>query len=115
MDEDIMDYVDLGKRVRACRTSLNWTQERLAQEIGVSTSFIGHIERGSRKASIDTLVLLANAMQVSTDELLRGSLKMKGEVIKPLKKMTKGQKMAMMQMLTTAQEHVLQWATNEDE
>lgn len=110
-----MDYIDLGKRVRACRTNLNWTQERLAQEIGVSTSFIGHIERGSRKASIDTLVLLANAMQVSTDELLHGSLKMHGEVIKPVKNLTKGQKMAMMQMLTTAQEHVLQWDTDEDE
>ena len=106
-----MDYVDLGKRVRTRRAELNWTQEYLAREIGVSTSFIGHIERGSRKASIDTLVLLANAMQVSTDELLGGSLKMRPEVIRPVMNLTKGQKQAMMQMLTTAQEQVLQWNT----
>ena len=106
-----MDYVDLGKRVRARRTELNWTQERLAQEIGVSTSFIGHIERGSRKASMETLVLLANAMQISTDQLLGGSLTLSGELIKPVKKLTKNQKQAMMQMLTTAQEQVLQWNT----
>lgn len=104
-----MDYVDLGKRVRARRTALNWTQERLAQEIGVSTSFIGHIERGSRKASIDTLVMLANAMKISTDELLGGSLSMPNDLVMPVKNLTKGQKQAMMQILTTAQEQVLQW------
>ena len=109
-----MDYVDLGKRVRARRTALNWTQEHLAQEIGVSTSFIGHIERGSRKASIDTLVMLANAMQISTYELLGGSLSMPNDLVMPVKNLTKGQKQAMMQILTTAQEQVLQWNTPDE-
>ncbi|MDD5897566.1 MAG: helix-turn-helix transcriptional regulator [Clostridia bacterium] len=109
-----MDYVDLGKRVRARRTALNWTQEHLAQEIGVSTSFIGHIERGSRKASIDTLVMLANAMKISTDELLGGSLSMPNDLVMPVKNLTKGQKQAMMQILTTAQEQVLQWNTPDE-
>ena len=104
-----MDYVDLGKRVRARRTELNWTQERLAQEIGVSTSFIGHIERGSRKASIDTLVQLANAMEISTDELLEGSLNVPDELIRPVKRLTEGQKMAMRQMITTLEEQVIRW------
>lgn len=105
-----MDYVELGKRVRARRTELNWTQEYLAREIGVSTSFVGHIERGSRKASIDTLVLLANAMEISTDQLLGGSLQQRPtEVIRPVKKLTKGQKYAMKQMISTLQEQVLLW------
>ncbi len=108
-----MDYVDLGKRVRARRAELNWTQEYLAREIGVSTSFIGHIERGSRKASIDTLVLLANAMQISTDQLLGGSLQQPTEVIKPVKKLTKGQKYAMKQILSTLQEQVANWDQDE--
>lgn len=105
-----MDYVDLGKRVRARRTELNWTQEYLAREIGVSTSFIGHIERGSRKASIDTLVMLANAMDISTDDLLHGSLQKKpAEVVKPARKLTQSQKYAMKQMISTLQEQVLLW------
>ena len=110
-----MDYANLGKRVRARRMKLNWTQERLAQEIGVSTSFIGHIERGSRKASIDTLVLLANAMQVSTDELLGGSLTVSGEKVKPVKNLTKGQQYAMQQILLTMQEQVPLWNQDSDE
>lgn len=105
-----MDYVDLGKRVRARRTELNWTQEYLAREIGVSTSFIGHIERGSRKASIDTLVMLANAMDISTDDLLDGSLqKNPAEVVKPARKLTPSQKYAMKQMISTLQEQLLLW------
>lgn len=108
-----MDYVDLGKRVRARRMELNWTQEYLAREIGVSTSFIGHIERGSRKASIDTLVLLSNAMEISTDELLGGSLQQSADVIKPVKKLTAGQKYAMKQMLSTLQEQVANWDQDE--
>ena len=109
-----MDYVDLGKQVRARRMELNWTQEYLAREIGVSTSFIGHIERGSRKASIDTLVMLANAMQISTDELLGGSLTVHGERILPVKKLTSGQKYAMKQMLSTLQENIMFWDSDEE-
>lgn len=104
-----MDYVDLGKRVRARRAALNWTQEYLAREISVSTSFIGHIERGSRKASIDTLVELANAMQISTDELLGGSLTHGQEVVKRPKSLTPKQRYAMKQMISTLQEQVLLW------
>jgi len=108
-----MDYLDLGKRVRARRTELNWTQEKLAQEIGVSTSFIGHIERGSRKASIDTLVQLANAMQISVDSLLKGSLKPVKNAVDPFADLTSGQKKAMMQILTAAHDQVLVWNSEE--
>ena len=104
-----MDYADLGRRVRARRMELNWTQERLAQEIGVSTSFIGHIERGSRKASIDTLVQLANAMEISTDKLLEGSLVVSNSLIKPVKRLTEGQKHVMRQVITTLQEQMSHW------
>lgn len=65
-----MDYVLLGKRVRIRRNVLGITQEGLAEKIGVSTSFIGHIERGSRKLSVDTLYALCKALDVSADFLL---------------------------------------------
>lgn len=70
-----MDYVDLGRRIRVRRQNLGLTQEQLAKEMGVSTSFMGHIERGTRKASLETLVQLANVMDVSIDSLLSASLK----------------------------------------
>ena len=57
-----MDYFALGKRIRKRRVEQGMTQEQLARQVGVTTSFIGHLERGSRKASLETLVALANAL-----------------------------------------------------
>ncbi len=65
-----MDYGLLGKRVRIRRNVLGITQETLASMIGVSTSFVGHIERGTRKCSIETLYNLCKALDISADFLL---------------------------------------------
>ena len=65
-----MDYVQLGKRVRIRRRVLDITQEELAEKIGVCTSFIGHIERGTRKLSVETLHDLCRVLDVSADFLL---------------------------------------------
>ncbi len=69
-----MDYVALGRRIRNERVARKWTQARLAGEIKLSVSFLGHIERGSRKASLETIVAIANAMEVSLEYLLCDSL-----------------------------------------
>ena len=69
-----MDYVKLGMRVRQQRALNQLTQEQLAERTGVSTSFIGHIERGEKKASMETVVALCNAMSVSPSMLLQDSL-----------------------------------------
>lgn len=70
-----MDYTDIGRRIRIQRRYLNMTQGELAKRIGVSASYIGHLERGTRQASLETLVMLANELDVSTDYLLSLSLK----------------------------------------
>jgi len=69
-----MDHAALGKEIRKRRRALSLTQSEFAAQAGVSLSFLGHIERGSRKASIDTLVKIAQAARVSTDELLGTAL-----------------------------------------
>lgn len=65
-----MDYVLLGKRVRIRRNILDITQSSLAETIGVSTSFIGHIERGTRKLSVETLYDLCKALDTTAGFLL---------------------------------------------
>ena len=69
-----MDFVILGKRIRQRRKALCLTQEELSARAGLSLSFLGHIERGTRKASLESLVALANALSISTDLLLQDSL-----------------------------------------
>lgn len=65
-----MDYIKLGRRIREARKARNWSQEKLAKDIGRSTSFLGHVERGTRIASIETLVILCDALGISADEAL---------------------------------------------
>lgn len=70
----IMDYASIGKSIRLLRKQRHMTQEYLAERIGRSVSFVGHIERGSRKMSIETLIAIADALETSTDVLLGRNL-----------------------------------------
>lgn len=69
-----MDYKKLGVRIRQQRVLSQLKQEELAAKAGISTSFVGHIERGEKKASIETIVALCNALSVSPTVLLQDSL-----------------------------------------
>lgn len=69
-----MLYQELGKRIRQQRTLARMTQEKLSEAAGISLSFLGHIERGTRKASLDTVVKICNALKVSPNMLLQDSL-----------------------------------------
>lgn len=71
---DLLDYKALGMRIRQQRKKLKMTQEDLAKKAGISVSFLGHIERGSRKASLETLLSISSAVEATPDELLRDSL-----------------------------------------
>jgi transcriptional regulator with XRE-family HTH domain len=70
-----MDYKGLGLRIRKRRKAMRLTQEELAKRLGLSLSFLGHIERGTRKASVETLVAIANELNLSVDYMLQDSLR----------------------------------------
>lgn len=65
-----MDNSLLGKRIREERLRLNLTQEKLSEDIGISTAYLGQIERGERSVTLDKLVPLANKLGVTVDFLL---------------------------------------------
>lgn len=64
------NFVNLGKRIREKRLSRNLTQEALAEKADVGTTHISHIETGCTKLSLTTFISIANALDVSADELL---------------------------------------------
>ena len=63
-------YTSIGRRIRRLRKRRRWTQVELAERADISTSFLGHIERGSRKLSVETLNRIALALNCSADALL---------------------------------------------
>ena len=79
-----MDYFALGKRIREERLKLNLTQERLAEDVNLSTAYIGQIERGERSVTLETLVLLVNRLGVTIDYLLSDSVVPNNEALSHL-------------------------------
>lgn len=65
-----IDYKKIGMRIRNRRRAKGWTQGELANRCGVSMSFIGHIERGSRIMSMETFITLCDVLDSGADELL---------------------------------------------
>ena len=69
-----MDYALLGAAIRKKRIERGWKIAILADKAGVSEDFIGKIERATDIPSLQTVVAIANALEVSVDSLLRNDL-----------------------------------------
>lgn len=65
-----MDYITLGKNIRKYRLLCGIRQEDLAELCHCSVSHIGHIENGLGKPSLEMIVIIANSLSVTVDQLL---------------------------------------------
>ncbi len=69
-----MDYYEIGQRIRKFRKAHGFSQEELAEKVGISTTHMSHIETGNTKLSLPVLVLLSQVLDVRTDDLLFDSI-----------------------------------------
>ena len=60
-----------GSAIRRRREALNLSQEALAERAQLHRTYISLLERGSRAASIETVMKLAEALGTTGSELLR--------------------------------------------
>ncbi len=67
-----MDYHQIGQNIRKQRKLNMFSQEQLAEMVGISVTHMSHIETGNTKLSLPVLVDLAGALHTSTDALLFG-------------------------------------------
>ena len=65
-----LDYSKLGKRIKEYRLKKHLTQEKLGEIVNVATSNISHIERATTQVSLPSLVKIANALDVTLDQLI---------------------------------------------
>ena len=65
----------IGGNIRQLRKSRGWSQEELGEKAELSYKFVGEIERGAVNPSLDSLVGIANALNVEISKLfLTGKL-----------------------------------------
>ena len=74
MYSDNIDFKAIGQKLRTERERIGYTQERTAEVIGITPAFVGHIERGERSMSLDTLIHFCNLYHVTIDYLLSDTL-----------------------------------------
>lgn len=66
----MLNYFQIGQRIRKYRKSQGISQEQLAEQIGISVTHMSHIETGNTKLSLPVFAAVAQALGVQTDDLL---------------------------------------------
>ena len=69
-----LNYEHIGRRIREERTKAGFSQAKLAEMADSSPQYISHIENARKKASLEIIVRIANALDISVDRLLSGNL-----------------------------------------
>lgn len=69
-----MDKVAFGARIKESRKLKGMTQETLAEITDLGTTYISDIERGAKFPSLTSFIKIVNALDVSSDFILRGEL-----------------------------------------
>lgn len=65
--EEIANFI--GEKIKYYRKLNKWTQTELGEKIGMGKNAIGNYERGFRSPKKDTMFALANAFNISIDDL----------------------------------------------
>ena len=60
---------NIGKKIKLARSKTDYTQEKLAEKLSLSTRYISQLERGIAFGSATTIVNLCKALNISSDFL----------------------------------------------
>lgn len=65
--------IEIGKRLRICRTELGLTREKMSELADIGTGYYGQLEVGTSQMSIDTLIKLSRSMHLPMEYILFGT------------------------------------------
>ena len=69
-----IDYNLLGRRIARLRKERRLTQDKLSEKAEISNNYLSNIENGRSIPSLETLVRLCEAMEVTPDTVLMGTV-----------------------------------------
>lgn len=59
----------LGEKVQRLRKTEGYTQEELAEQVGISRTHMGHIEQGRKSPSLKLIEKIAKKLKVKVSDL----------------------------------------------
>ena len=111
----MINWLRLGSKIQDMRRLTQITQQQLAERSKISDVYLGYIEQGIRRCSIETYIRLVNALGFTLDDLFADYLThRKGIMLKTMRelldefsevliKLTKKQKETSSHSYSTAQ------------
>ena len=60
---------NIGRKIKLARSRTNYTQEKLAEKLSLSTRYISQLERGIAFGSATTIINLCKALNISSNFL----------------------------------------------
>lgn len=69
-----MNITGLGAKIREARKMKGYTIEELAEAAEMGAPYLGEIERGEKTPSMKTFIKIVEALDISSDYILRGEL-----------------------------------------
>lgn len=67
-----MERKEMGRRIKEARKAKNYTVERFAEIMDLSTQTITNIEAGKKGTSVTTLAKICRNLEISSDYILFG-------------------------------------------
>ena len=80
----MLDRIALGAAIRAARLKKGYTQEQLAELVEVTPTHEKHIESGHRLPSVEVLFSIAQALDMSLDNVIFPEQGTKGKRVKEI-------------------------------
>ena len=78
---------NIGKKIKLARTQANYTQEKLAEKLGLSTRYISQLERGLAFGSATTITSICKALNINSnflfDDLIQNDSPTINELVSP--------------------------------
>lgn len=65
-----LDFKTIGSRIQKCRNAKKMTQAELAEKIDTNQKHLSRIEGGYHRSTLDAIVAIARALDVSVDYLI---------------------------------------------
>ncbi len=74
------NLVTVGSKIRACRKAAKMTQEKLAERVKISPTYLSEIETDRKQAGREVLCKIAEELEVSVDYLLYARKEHNGDI-----------------------------------
>ena len=68
-----INYVEVGKRIKAEREKNSMTRDQLAECIEISNTYLSQLERAERNGSLTVICKIASVLNISLDYLIYGN------------------------------------------